>query len=225
MLLTAVSGRRFSRGAAIAALAACATGVGAGACGGAGTGSATGAGGRVSTYPVRVASAGFPPRQHLAQTVRLVIAVRNVGTATLPNVALTITDPPYGTSAQAFSVLSAPQSGLASRSRPVWIIDRPPGPCGYSCRNGGPGAAVTAFANTWALGPLAPGRVATFAWTLTAVAPGTYHVAYRVAAALDGRSRAVLPGGRPAAGGFTVQISKQIRTERVNDQGQVVYGP
>jgi len=32
-----------------------------------------------------------------------------------------------GTAAGAFSELLAAQSGLASRSRPVWVIDQPPG--------------------------------------------------------------------------------------------------
>ncbi|MGO9902254.1 MAG: hypothetical protein ACLP0J_21755 [Solirubrobacteraceae bacterium] len=210
---------------------ALAAALGVGACGGgsetggaAGTGG-QGAGGRGAAFPVQVVTASFPGAQRVAQIVHLEIAVRNIGSATLPNLAVTITDPPFGTSAQAFSALIPAEPGLASRSRPIWIIDRPPGPCGYSCRSGGSGGAVTAFSNTWALGALAPGATAIFDWTLTPVQPGGYTVAYRLAAALDGSARAVLPGGLPAAGRFEVRVSSQPRNEHVNDNGRVVYSP
>ncbi len=233
-MLTALSWRRISRGAAsaaIAAVTALAAGLGVDACGGgsasaggAGSGG-RGAGASSAAFPVQVAIASFPGAQRLAQTVHLVIGVRNVGTATLANVAVTITDPRYGTSAQAFSALIPAQPGLASRSRPIWIIDRPPVPCGYSCRSGGPGGAATAYSNTWALGALAPGRTAIFNWTLTAVQAGSYTVAYRVAAALDGSARAVLPGGLPATGRFRVTVAEQPRKAHVSDNGRVVYSP
>ena len=170
-------------------------------------------------------TASFPATQRLAQVTRLLVTVRNVGTGTLPNVAVTITDPPYGTSAEAFSKLVAPAPGLASRSRPVWIIDRPPGPCTFGCAAGGPGGAVTAYPDTWALGPLAPSHAVTFGWTVTAVQPGVYTVAYRVAAALNGRAAAILPGGRAVAGRFRIKVLAQPEQEHVNDRGQVVYGP
>ncbi len=226
MLRSALSGRGFSRGAAFAAFAGIA--VALSGCGGAGGSTGTGADRQSragAAFPVQIASASLPSSQHLAQIVQLVIAVRNIGTRTLPNVALTITDPPWGTAAAAFSSLIAAQSGLASRSRPIWIIDRPPGPCAYSCGAERPGGAATAYSNTWALGPLAPGRLATFAWTLTAVEPGTYTVDYRVAAQLRPGPPVVLPGGRRAAGQFRVKISTQPRQEYVNASGQVVYGP
>ena len=190
-------------------------------CGGSAA-SSTG-GGPVRTYPVRVSVSGFPGLQRLAQRTHLVLAVVNSGTATIPNVAVTITDPPYGTAAEAFSSLIAAQPGLASRSRPIWIVDRPPGPCLYSCLQGGPGGAVTANSDTWALGALAPGRTATFEWTLTAVQPGHYAVAYSVAGDLRGGAHAVLSGGAPAAGEMRVTISSRPQREHVNSNGQVVY--
>ncbi len=243
MLRTALSRRRFSRGTAIAAVAAGAlTGAAVSACASGNSATAnssgtsalsdtsgpsdtSGGGARDVAYIVRLERARFAPVQHLAQSSDLVLAVRNVGTATLPNVAVTITDPPYGTAAQAFSRLIAAQPGLASRSRPVWIIDRPPGPCGFGCRAGGPGGAVTAYANTWALGPLAPGRVAVFDWTVTAAAPGRWVVAYRIAAELQPAAAAVLADGRPAIGRFGVRIVRAPRSEYVTASGQVVYGP
>ncbi len=207
-----------SRGAALAAIA---TGLALSACGG----TTQPASVHVVSYPVVVSTAAFPATQRLAERSRLAILVRNVGTAVIPNVAVTITNPRYGTAAQPFSTLIAPQPGLASRSRPVWIIDRPPGVCLFACRQGGPGGAATAYANTWALGRLAPGQTARFTWTLTAVAPGRYTVAYRVSAALDGSGRAVLPGGLPAAGAFRATIVRQPRTAYVQNNGQVVYSP
>ena len=62
-----------------------------------------------------------------------------------------------GTSARGVRRRTSISSYVANPSRPIWIVDRAPGPCRYSCRNGGQGAAVTAYSNTWALGRLKPG--------------------------------------------------------------------
>lgn len=70
-----------------------------------------------TAYPVLV-SAAFPATQHLAETVHLLVTVRNIGTGTLPNVAVTVTTPPFGTSAQAFSLLIPPApDSRAARAR------------------------------------------------------------------------------------------------------------
>jgi hypothetical protein len=167
----------------------------------------------------------LPARQRLAQRTRLVIEVRNASHRTIPDIAVTITDPRWGTAAKAFSTLIPPQPGLASRSRPVWIIDRPPGPCLFGCLLGGAGGAATAYSNTWALGRLAPGHTAAFSWALTAVAAGRYLVAYRVAANLNPPARAVLSGGRPAAGVLAVAITSRPRSTYVANNGRVVYAP
>jgi hypothetical protein len=179
-------------------------------------------------FPVQVSSS-FPTSQRLAQQSDLVIYVRNAGSATIPNVAVTITNPRYGTAAQAFGILLPPtgqgQPILASRSRPVWIIDRAPGRCGYSCRQGGAGAAVTAYSNTWALGRLRPGHTARFDWHVTAIKPGRYVVRYRVAAGLNGVAKAVSRTGHPASGSFVVRISSAPRRAYVKANGTVVYSP
>lgn len=179
-------------------------------------------------FPVAVTSATFPTSQRLAEHTHMVIAIRNDGTKLIPDIAVTIVDPTlkHPTAAQAFGADLAnggPTANLASLSRPVWIIDSPPGPCRYSCRSGGPGGAVTAYANTWALGPLKPGATARFVWGVTPVKPGKHVVQYQVAAGLNGKARAVLAGGggRPW-GKFTVVVSKQPQQSYVNDQGQVV---
>lgn len=173
------------------------------------------------TFPVSVAVATFPTFQRLAQRTHMVIAVRNTGQKAIPDIAVTITDPPYGTTVQAFGrYLSQP--GLASHSRPVWIVDRPPGPCTFSCLNGGPGGAVTAYSNTWALGRLAPGQTATFVWGVTAVVPGTHVVRYEVAAGLNGKAKARLSSGGIPTGTFKVKITQQPQQSYVNSKGQIV---
>jgi hypothetical protein len=180
-------------------------------------------------FPVAVASASFPASQALAQTSHLVIAVRNTGHKTIPNVAVSICNVSCaanapkgeGTSAAAFSV-NLNQQYLANPSRAVWIVDQGPGPCGYSCQNGGQGAAVTAYSNTWALGSLKPGKSVRFDWRVTAVAPGKHVVAWQVAAGLNGKAKAVLADGSQPGGTFSVNIGTAPQQSYVNNRGQIV---
>lgn len=175
-------------------------------------------------FPVQVA-ARFPAVQRLAQHTRMVVLVRNAGRKAIPDVAVTITSPPHGTSVKAFAQYVS-QTGLASHSRPVWIIDRPPGTCigsyGYSCQQGGPGGAVTAYSNTWAMGRLGPGQIARFVWGVTAVSPGTYPVRYAVAAGLNGKAKARLSNGAIPTGVFVVKIANRPQQSYVNNSGQIV---
>jgi hypothetical protein len=194
------------------------------ACGGSSSPSASNPSGK---FPVQVAQASFPTSQRLSQHSDLVISLRNVGQKPIPNIAVTILNPADGTAAAAFGAL-LPQSQpgqpvLASRSRPVWVVDQAPGPCQYSCHNSGPGGDATAYSNTWAMGKLLPGHTARFAWAVTAVQAGTYTVKYEVAAGLDGKARAVLTSGGPASGSFRVTISSQPREAYVNNNGKIVY--
>ncbi len=165
-------------------------------------------------------TATFPRRQRLAQHTQLVIAVRNASNRTIPELAVTITDPPDGASVGAFST-SLNTQGVANHSRPIWIIDQPPGQCEYSCRSGGAGGAVTAYANTWALGPVSAEATAIFKWGLTPVKAGTYAVRYRVAAGLNGPAKAVLANGSVPTGTFEVTISHTPERFYVNDGGQI----
>lgn len=187
-------------------------------------------------FEVDVATAAFPVKQHLAQHTDMVITVRNPGSKPIPDIAVTITDADEGTAAQAFSEdLHMP--GLADSSRPVWVIDQAPCPASASditkdgqCvprddgvpEPGGPGGAVTAYANTWAMGKLGAGRSATFKWGVTAVQAGVHVVHYRIAAGLNGKAKAVYAGGRPLAGTFVVDIASAPEQAYVNDAGQVV---
>jgi hypothetical protein len=182
-----------------------------------------------ASFKVSVPTASFAAKQSLAATQRFVIAVRNAGNRALPNVAVTICNTTcsyrarrgQGTTVQAFSYAIANSANLANASRPIWIVQQAPGPCGYSCRNLGAGAAVTAYSNTWALGRLAPGHTATFVWTVTPVKAGHFVVAWEVAAALSGHNRAVLASGGPARGKLTVNVSTKPPQYVVQPNGKV----
>lgn len=188
--------------------------------------------GRAPTrYTVAVPTAKFARLQHVAVPTHLVIRVRNTSPQAIPNISVTICNVTCsagagagegaGTSAGPFATqLSAPD--LAGRSRPAWIVDRPPGTCGYSCAAGGPGASVTTEPNTWAMGALRPGATARFEWSLTPVAPGTYLVAFEIAGSLDRGSHTALRDGSAARGTFKVTISGSPPKQTVNDSGRIV---
>ena len=187
-------------------------------------------------FTVAVTQAQFPVSQRLAQHTRLVIAVHNTSGKTIPDIAISICNVTcayqnngtagQGTSAEAFAEDLGTQY-VANPSRPVWVVDRPPGPCGpgpsgYSCRSGGAGGAVTAYANTWALGALKPGATARFAWAVTAVKAGKHVVAWQVAAGLNGKAKAVLADGSIPRGTFTVAITRAPQRSYVTDSGKIV---
>jgi hypothetical protein len=182
-------------------------------------------------FPVAVATASFPASQSLSEHTSLTIAVRNAGTKPIPDIAVTICNVTCAAHAPAGEGTSAAPFGqdvtqpyLANPSRSVWIVDRPPGPCAYSCQGGGRGGAVTADPNTWALGRLAPGHTARFEWGVTAVTPGTHVIAWQVAAGLNGKARATANGALPQ-GTFTVKISQAPPQTYVNNNGQIVTEP
>ena len=153
------------------------------------------------TFQVDVVRASFPTKQHLAQPERFVIAVRNTGRRTVPNVAVTVSS----------FAESSEQAGLADPERAVWIIDD------------GPQGGQTAYTNTWALGPLAPGKTRRFVWRVTAVQAGTHTVKWQVAAGLNGKAKATLSGNRAPAGSLTVDVSEKPAQAHVDPRtGKVV---
>ena len=181
------------------------------------------------SFTVAVPIASFAASQSLAAQERFVIAVRNTGHRALPNVAVTICNTTcsyrarrgHGTTVQAFSYAIANPPNLANASRPIWIVQRAPGPCGYSCRNLGPGAAVTAYSNTWALGRLAPGHTARFVWTVTPVKAGHFVVAWAGGGGAVGREPGGARVGRPARGKLTVNVSTRPPHYVVQPNGKV----
>ena len=163
------------------------------------------------TYKLEVADASFPAKQQIAQPTTMRIRVRNPEQRTIPNVAVTVETKgaAAGDGVTAFGQKSD-DARLADSSRPIWILDEEP--------KGG----TSAYANTWSLGPMRAGETKTFEWKLTAVEPGEYSLAYRVAPGLDGKAR--LAAGSKARGTFTVQVADKPVPARVNSKGEVVRG-
>ena len=184
---------------------------------------------------MQITSASFPTSQRLSEHSHFVLAIRNASGKTIPNIAVTICNVTCaypapageGTSAAAFAQ-NLQMQGLANPSRPIWVVDRPPGTCNYGCNSssaggeGGPGGAVTAYSNTWALGSLGAGKTAKFDWAVTAVAPGHHTVAWEVAAGLNGKAKAVLSDGSLPHGTFAVNVSTAPAETYVNNNGQIV---
>jgi hypothetical protein len=181
---------------------------------------------------VSVDAATFPSSQTLSQHTHLVLRLHNAGSKAIPDLAVTICNVTCsykapkgeGSSAAAFaSDINLPY--VSNPSRPTWVVDRGPGPCRYSCQNGGQGAYVTAYANTWALGhQLRPGQTVIFDWAVTAVTPGSHVVAWQVAAGLNGKAKAVLANGMQPGGTFVVRVNSKPQQSYVNNAGQIVQG-
>ncbi len=171
-------------------------------------------------YTVELVHASFAAEQSIARETNLVLAVRNSGSETMPNVAVTLNSLEY--------VEHYPE--LASNKRPIWAIEQGPGaipnPPVQSVEVAQPGGGQTAYVNTWALGPLAPGRTRVFAWHLMPVKAGAYSVHFVIAAGLAGKSRATLAGGGPVRGVFNVHIAGKPPVNHVNPKtGKVEPGP
>ncbi len=173
-----------------------------------------------SRYTVQVTHASFPTEQAVAKPVHLVLAVRNTSARTLPDVTVAVTS---------FDYLSN-YPNLASRKRPIWVVNEGPGriakPSVETVEVDPPGSATTANYNVWTLGPLAPGTTRSFVWNVSPVKPGMHRLSYRVYAGLNGRAKAELADGAPPVGSFAVHITERPPQTHVNPTtGKVVAGP
>jgi hypothetical protein len=171
------------------------------------------------TFGVQITKASFPAQQSVARQTRMVLQVRNSGTQTVPNVAVSIDSFAY----------TSDYPTLASNKRPIWVVETGPGAIPQrpvqSEAISPPGGGQTAYLNTWALGPLAPGHTSTFIWRVVPVKAGRYTVHYTVAAGLSGRARAQLAHGGPAVGHLTAEIAPRPPATHVDPEtGEVVPG-
>ena len=179
-----------------------------------------------ATFPVKIVQASFPAVQAIARNTQLVLRVRNTGTSTMPNVAVTMDSFSY--------VSNFPQ--LAAPRRPVWIVNEGPGTIPkrpvQSQAIDPPGGGQTAYVNTWALGPLAPGATKTFVWRVTPVKAGVHSIGFVVAAGLNGNAHARVSrhgtlegtGGLPV-GRFRVVVAGRPPPRYVNPEtGKVTHG-
>jgi hypothetical protein len=170
-------------------------------------------------YRVEVLRARFPAKQAISRDTSLVLVVRNAGTSTVPNIAVTLNSLNY----------TSDFPHLAADKRPVWIVNRGPGPVSavpVKTEETYPqGGAETAYVNTWALGPLAAGASKRFVWRVTPVKAGVHTVRYTVAAGLSGNARARLASGGPVVGSFVAQIAPKPPPTHVNPEtGRIVAG-
>lgn len=163
------------------------------------------------TYSVAIPVSSFPARQLLAEHVQLRIDVRNEGSRTIPNVAATIAGGGDGAAVEAFGS-RLDEQGLASQSRPVWIVDE------------GPTSGDTAYANTWALGSIAPHDTRSFTWSVVPVRAGRYTLSWSLTGSTTGRSPLRLADGGAAHGSFDVRVSGKPPQVRVTRDGRIVSG-
>ena len=172
------------------------------------------------SYTVAVTHAIFPLHQAVSRPTQLVLVVRNTSARTVPDVTVAVSS---------FSYLST-YPHLASRRRPVWVVDTGPGrianPSVETQQVDPQGSGTTANDDIWALGPLRPGATRAFVWHVTPVKPGLHRIFYRVSAGLNGRSRAQLAGGGISGGSFAVSVAGRPPPTHVDPEtGKVVAGP
>jgi hypothetical protein len=170
-------------------------------------------------FTLKVVRSSFPAKQSIARPTSLELQVRNTGARTAPNVAVTL-DSFYYTSTY---------PNLAANKRPIWVVEEGPGaiakPAVESQAVSPPGNGQTAYVNTWALGPLAPGHTRTFLWRVTPVKAGLHTVHFTVAAGLAGKAKAQLASGAPVRGSFTAYITPVPFARHVDPStGQIVGG-
>jgi hypothetical protein len=170
------------------------------------------------TYTMAVVG-HFPHLQSIARKTALELLVHNTGSKTMPNVAVTLDSLLY----------TEKYPELAANKRPVWVVERGPGlvakPPVQTEEVASPGGGETAYVNTWALGPLAPGATQRFRWILAPVKAGLHTVHYAVAAGIAGNAKAQLASGGAVKGRFIAYITPAPPPRHVNpNTGQVEPG-
>jgi hypothetical protein len=171
------------------------------------------------TFALKVVHASFPAKQSMAHPTSMTLQIRNTGAHTAPNVAVSVDSFAY----------TSDYPNLAYDKRPVWVIEQGPGAIAnlpvQSQAVSPPGGAQTAYVNTWALGPLAPGRTATFRWHVMPVKAGVHTVNFTVAAGLAGKAKAQLAAGGPVQGSFTADIAPRPPDRHIDpNTGRIVAG-
>lgn len=188
--------------------------------GGCGGGSQQNANEPKGNFQVQIVKAHFPTQQAIASQTKLELEVRNTGTSTIPNLAVTI---------HSFGYRSE-YPNLAAKERPVWIVDQGPGatanPPVKSVPINSPGSYVTSMSNTWAAGALPAGQTRSFIWKVTPVKSGPHMLTYTFAAGLGGNARAQLASGQIPTGQLSVNIASVPPITHVDPAtGRVIPGP
>jgi hypothetical protein len=175
-------------------------------------------------FPVRVVSATFPGDQKLAKDSTMEIVVENAGQKTVPLISVTVKcKPGLGGSFQ--TAIPEETGDEADPSRPQFVVNKIPtaGPRQNPPLDPAPLERSSAYVDTFPLGPLAPGKRATFTWDVTAVKAGEYKLCWRVNAGLYGKAKAVpAPDGGPINGQFAGEISREAPKSRIAEDGETV---
>lgn len=197
--------KRFAGGIALVGLIA------VGGCGG---GARQDANEPSGNFAVEVVNATFPAKQKLAQTSELVITVRNTGKRVVPDLAVTVKGLTFRSTEPGVSNPDRPRFALQGIQRDIGGLPE--------SKDATPVGCDTAYVNTWACGPLKPGREATLVWKVTAVKAGPYQVAWTVAGGLNGKAKAVATGGGAPTGRFTGSVSGAAPQVRIAADGKTV---
>jgi hypothetical protein len=165
-------------------------------------------------FAVEVVSSTFPAKQKLAQSSNLVITVRNAGDQVIPDIAITVAGLNF----------RATEPGLADPERPQFVVNGVPRKIGGfpEAKDATPLGCDTAYVNTWACGPLKPGKQTKLVWEVTPVKAGAYEISWRVAAGLNGKAKAVAAGGGAPTGKFSGTVSRAAPQVRIAADGKTV---
>jgi hypothetical protein len=163
-------------------------------------------------FPVKVVSATFPQNQSLAKDSTMEIVVQNAGQKPIPTISVTVKCG-AGLGGSFETAIPEETNNNADPQRPQFVVNKIPTPLERS----------NAFVDTFPLGPLAPGRSATFRWDVSAVRAGAYKLCWRVNAGLYGKAKAVpAQGGAPIAGVFQGNVSNKAPKATVGEDGKTV---
>src|SRR3954453_13202974 len=174
-------------------------------------------------FPVRVTQASFPKKQSLAKDSSMQIEVENAGAKRVPNISVTVK---CGRGLGGSFMTTTDEQDVADPERPQFVVNKiptrtervnPP-------LDPAPLERSSAFGDTYPLGPLEPGRTATFRWDVTAVKAGPYRLCWRVNAGLYGKAKAVAAtdSENPVRGEFKGAVSNKPPKAKIGDDGKTV---
>jgi hypothetical protein len=174
-------------------------------------------------FQVQLLGATFPTDQHLAKDSSMTIAVKNAGTKRVPDINVTVKCPGRGVGGSFMTVVS--ESDVADPERPQFVVNRLPTrtPRKPPPIDPAPLERSSALVDTYPLGPLDPGKTATFKWDVTAVKAGPFRLCWRVNAGLYGKAHAVAASdSEPLNGEFKGTISNKAPQSHIADDGKTV---
>jgi hypothetical protein len=174
-------------------------------------------------FPLRVLSATFPGGQKLAKDSSMQIVVENAGQKRVPDINVTVK---CGDKLGGSFDTAVQESDLADPERPQFVVNKIPT---ATTRvnpplDPAPLERSSSFVDTYPLGPLDPGRKATFRWDVTAVKAGPYRLCWRVNAGLYGKAKSVAAADSPHAvsGEFRGDISNKPPKAKIANDGHTV---